>query len=181
MSSDVGHDFMEMTKYVNMAELSDQQRGVEAPPLQLPVPDGARTVALPSPGDLAGDGPGLKPLIDGRSSVRAFARSPLSLDELSYLLWCTQGVKEGGTATLRTVPSAGARHAFETYLMVNRVDGLDAGLWRYLALDHRLCAVSEDASVAERLAEACLGQRFVARGAVTFIWSAVVQRMAWRY
>ena len=47
----------------------------------------------------------------------------LSLAELSYLLWCTQGVKEtkGQAATLRTVPSAGARHAFETYLLVNNV------------------------------------------------------------
>ena len=63
---------------------------------------------------------------------------PLTI--LSYLLWCTQGVKEvfQGNATLRNVPSAGARHAFETYLLINNVDGITPGLYRFLALEHSL-------------------------------------------
>ena len=46
---------------------------------------------------------------------------PLTLDELSMLLWATQGVRgEIDDTVLRTVPSAGNRHAFETYLAVER-------------------------------------------------------------
>ena len=48
------------------------------------------------------------------------------MDELAYLLWCTQGIKESHEpyATFRTVPSAGGRHAFETYLQINRVSDM---------------------------------------------------------
>ena len=63
-----------------------------------------------------------------------------NLDELSFLLWATQGVREQldhGTA-LRTVPSAGARHALESYLCVLNVTDLEDGWYRYLPLEHQL-------------------------------------------
>ena len=78
--------------------------------------------------------------INSRVSVRAYSDEPLSIDELSYVLWCTQGVKEvtKRPATQRTVPSAGARHCFESYVLINRVEGLASGLYRYMAIDHKL-------------------------------------------
>ena len=57
-------------------------------------------------------------IINSRKSSRVYTQEGMSLLALSYLLWCTQGVKgiRGKSyATLRTVPSAGARHPFETY------------------------------------------------------------------
>ena len=84
-------------------------------------------------------------------------------------------------ATLRNVPSAGARHAFETYLLVNRVQGLHPGLYRFLAVKHKLVEVSLDPSLADKITEACLEQRFVNTSAVTFIWIAIPYRMVWRY
>jgi SagB-type dehydrogenase family enzyme len=107
----------------------------------------------------------------------------LTLNELSALLWFTQGVKEvtNRPVTLRTVPSAGARHAFETYLLVNRVEDLQPGIYRYLALEHALLGLNFDEDVNETLTQACFNQRQVATSAVTFFWAAVVERMQWRY
>ena len=118
-----------------------------------------------------------------RHSVRSYAKKPLSVDELSFLLWCTQGVKsEHGThATFRTVPSAGARHAFETYLLVNDVDGLAPGLYRYLALTHRLCQMTTNPTLHIDIARACFDQDFIMRCGVAFLWTAVPYRMTWRY
>ena len=87
----------------------------------------------------------------------------------------------GTYATFRTVPSAGARHALETYLLVNDVEGLDPGLYRYLALSHRLQQLDTDPTLAVRIMEACLDQQFIVRSGVTFLWVAVPYRMTWRY
>jgi SagB-type dehydrogenase family enzyme len=79
------------------------------------------------------------------------------------------------------VPSAGARHAFETYLAVNRVESLPAGLYRYLPFDGQLAQLAIDPEIGRRAAAACLGQRFVSLAAVTFFWTAIPARMEWRY
>ncbi len=163
---------------------TDQQRGLPQPPLELPVPDQARLVELVPPDAFSvGDVP-LKRAMARRRSRRRFADSPLTLEELSFLLWATQGVQrvlKEGYAALRTVPSAGARHPFETYLLVQHVEGLEAGLYRYLALEHKLCALGEVPRLAERVTEACLGQTFVGQAAVVLAWVAVPYRTEWRY
>ena len=122
-------------------------------------------------------------LLKQRVSVRKYSQEPLSLEELSCLLWLTQGVKEvtRRPATSRTVPSAGARHAFETYILVNRVTGLQPGLYRFLALEHALIAVNLSAKIAEELTQACFGQKMVSTSAVAFFWAAEMERMTWRY
>ena len=120
-----------------------------------------------------------------RESRRVFRDVPLKLVELSFLLWATQGVRRtvGGVATLRTVPSAGARHALETYLYVRRVEGLEEGVYRYLPLDHKLLEVRVEsgAGLSHLVTEASVGQVFTAKSAATFIWTAVPYRMEWRY
>jgi SagB-type dehydrogenase family enzyme len=83
--------------------------------------------------------------------------------------------------TLRTVPSAGARHAFETYLLINKVEGLTPGLYRYAAIDHALVTLDLSPEVNARLTAACEDQSQVATSAVTFAWGAVIERMIWRY
>jgi len=180
--SQIGREFMERTRYDHLPP-ADQRKGVPAPPLELPRDPSQPVTELPGPAELAIQPLVLRELIERRRSVRKYAAKPLGLAELSYLLWCTQGVKEvvANHATLRTVPSAGARHAFETYLLVNRVESLGGGIYRYLALDHQLATVSVAPDAGERIARACFDQRFVVTGAVTFLWSAVAYRMTWRY
>jgi SagB-type dehydrogenase family enzyme len=178
----IGREFMERTRYKYLS-VSAQQRGLPQPPLQAPYEGAAEPIDLPAPSEIEVPGVDLRLAIEARESVRRYAEEPLSLAELSYLLWCTQGVKgvQGTYATFRNVPSAGARHALETYLLVNRVEGLRPGLYRFLALEHALVAVDLEPGVAEAVTVACWDQAMVQRCAATFIWVAVAERMVWRY
>ncbi|MBN2335091.1 SagB/ThcOx family dehydrogenase, partial [Candidatus Bathyarchaeota archaeon] len=173
---------MEKTHYKYL-DKSDQVKGLPQPPLALPPVEGKPIHRLPDPKKTPRQPVDLWDAINNRVSVRAYSGEPLSLSELSYLLWCTQGVKEETSrpATLRTVPSAGSRHCFETYVLVNRVEGLAAGLYRFLATDHSLQEVDMDPGIAEKVTQACFNQRFVLQSAATFIWTAVAYRMMWRY
>ena len=118
-----------------------------------------------------------------RQSRRDYSPAPLSLEELSLLLWATQGIRRvvGPGCALRAVPSAGARHAFETYLAVQRVESLPPGLYRHLPLDGQLAQLALNSRIAREAAIACLGQGFVAASAATFLWTAIPARMEWRY
>jgi len=79
------------------------------------------------------------------------------------------------------VPSAGARHALETYLHARRVDGVREGIHRYLPLKHQLVVVESADNLSEAVTDACFGQTFTGRAAVTFLWTAIPYRMEWRY
>jgi SagB-type dehydrogenase family enzyme len=178
----IGREFIKKTKYEYL-DPSAQSRGRPQPPLELQRYKEGELIELPAPETLSIPGIDLRKAIEERRSVRRYSHSPLKLDELSYLLWCTQGIKEviPRSATFRTVPSAGARHALETYLMVNNVETLKQGLYWYSALRHGLILIDESDRLADRLVAACLGQRFVAQSAATFIWTAASYRMTWRY
>lgn len=119
-----------------------------------------------------------------RKSRRQYSGEALTFNELSFLLWSTQGVKKivnKGYATLRTVPSAGARHPFETYLIVNNIKDLNKGLYRYLPLEHKLVFEKELPHIKVDLTKALLNQQFAADSDVIFIWAAVPYRTEWRY
>lgn len=173
---------MRKTRPSVLAPSAEQQGGVQ-PPLELPYPEEAGYIGLPKPDELQIPNMTLRQAIAQRRSLRDYSGQPLSLDELAYLLWAAQGVKRvtSRPATLRTVPSAGARHAFETYLLVNRVEELAPGLYRYLALEHALIAVDLSAEIKEKITRACRGQSHVRDSAVTVIWMAVAERMLYRY
>jgi len=164
---------------------TDQSQGLPPPPLQAPCPPDAVRINLPD-GREALARLAKMPVgeaISRRESVRHFQAAPLTLEELSALLWATQGVRHmlNPVSARRTVPSAGARHALETYLAVSRVEGLLAGLYRYLPFDGLLAQLAIDPQIGQRAAVACLGQRFVALAAVTFFWTTIPARMEWRY
>lgn len=182
MTKGIGKEFMEKTKY-KYAEESDQQKGLPQPPLELEWDENAVLIELPSTDKLEVTSMDLRKAIEARKSLRKYADIALSLDELSYLLWCTQGVKQvvSRPSTLRTVPSAGARHAFETFLLINNVEGLKPGLYRYIAISHKLMEISTEAEIAQKVSDACNEQEFIKNSAVTFIWTAIVDRMKWRY
>jgi SagB-type dehydrogenase family enzyme len=160
----------------------DQKLGLPIPPLEKPYPKDATLVDLVLPEEFTlGDIP-VREAIRLRQSCRKYLPKPLTLEELSFLLWATQGVKSiimDGYATRRTVPSGGSRHPFETYLAVMKVEGLTQGLYRYLAIEHKLLLLSEDPEIRIKISEACAD--FALESAVTFIWTAIPYRSEWRY
>lgn len=164
-------------------QTSAQNRGVHPPPVQKQAPPGSTTIPLPSQNTWAIPPCDLQTAIAGRKSHRQFTAESLSLEELAFLLWSTQGVREviHEAAVLRTVPSAGCRHPFETYLAVVRVAGLQNGIYRYLPLDHSLVFVREIDQLPAHLTAATHGQSFTGQAAVTFIWTVIPARTEWRY
>ena len=181
MADRIGDIFLRGTRYEKLGP-SDQEKGLAQPALQRAFATGDR-VAMPSPAEVSVPAKDVRKAIETRSSLRKYTDGPLAVDELSFLLWSTQGVKrfEPDRWTLRTVPSAGARHAFETILLVNRVAGLNPGLYQYMALEHELKAFDSPPDIAQRLTEACLGQKMIETCGVAFFWVADRYRMAWRY
>jgi SagB-type dehydrogenase family enzyme len=159
----------------------DQEQGVSPPPLEKPVPGSPPRVDLIAPEAFTlGDRP-LREVIQQRRSRRRFTKEPLTLEELSFLLWSTQGVKRVGQErvhTLRTVPSAGARHPFETYLILKNVEGLQPGLYRYLALEHQVIFLEELDHLREKTD---VSYWLDSEEAALFIWSAIPYRTEWRY
>jgi SagB-type dehydrogenase family enzyme len=164
--------------------LTGQARGLPPPPIEKPFDANAARVKLPGPREWRGVAPiSVEEAMSRRASRRTFTDAPLTLDELAFLLWAAQGVRKrvGAATALRTVPSAGARHAFETYLCVFRVGGVAPGFYRYLPLEHELLFAFGEPEAKAKLIAGALGQRFVAEAAAVFVWTAIPARMEWRY
>ncbi len=163
---------------------TDQGMGMAPPAIQKPVPEGRERIALSGYEQFKENVKiDLCHAMHSRESRRSYSYKPLSLEELSFLLWATQGVRrqlDPGHA-LRTVPSAGCRHALETYLCILNVQELKQGVYRYLPLDHEILFEFEEENLAEKIVKSALGQPYPGEAAVTFIWTAIPYRMEWRY
>ena len=163
---------------------TDQELELPQPSLEKPYGEEAEIIDLPSVKEVVLEKEDIYKCMKSRRSRRRYAREPLTLKELSFLLWATQGVDKvmkNNYATLRPVPSGGARHAFETYLAALNVEGLKRGMYRYLPLSHKLLYMYEDLNIDEKVISATLDQKFTGLGAVTFIWSCIPYRSEWRY
>ena len=159
---------------------TDQRKKVPMPELQKDYPENSTKLDLVEPGAFTLGGAPFLEVVNKRRSRRSYTLDTLTLEELSYLLWTTQGVSSDNKMR-RTVPSGGARHAFETYLAIQRVEGIKPGLYRYLPLEHKLLLLEEDGDLADKVTEACNYQSFAGQGAVTFIWTTLPYRCEWRY
>ncbi|MDY6964821.1 MAG: SagB/ThcOx family dehydrogenase [Halobacteriota archaeon] len=119
--------------------------------------------------------------LKSRRSVRRFSQEPISIEDLSYLLWASSGIarNEGGR-DFRTAPSAGALYPIETYIMANNVKGLEEGVYHYSIKEHlleelRLGDLKTDITLA------ALGQKMCRESAVVFVWTAIFYRSKWKY
>jgi SagB-type dehydrogenase family enzyme len=182
MRKTIGQEFMKQT-YPQYLGISPQAEGVPQPPLELAIPANAHLIPLPPAHEIQTAPLDLRSAMEERRSIRQYSDQPVSLEELSLLLWLTQGVKRvtERPITKRTVPSAGGRHSFETFILVNRVTGLQPGIYRFAALEHALVEVDLSPAVGEQVYKACLKQSHVQTSAVSFFWAAIAERMLWRY
>ncbi|MBN2369333.1 MAG: SagB/ThcOx family dehydrogenase [Vicinamibacteria bacterium] len=116
----------------------------------------------------------LEAAISHRRSVREYAGASLSLDAVAQLLWAAQGMI--GHGKRRAAPSAGALYPLEIYLFAGRVDGLAAGVYRYVSATHRLIPVVDGDSRLS-LSRASLEQAWVAEAPVSIILTSLKNRL----
>ena len=113
-----------------------------------------------------------------RRSVRRYADRALTLREMSQVLWAAQGAtNERG---FRTAPSAGALYPLELYVAVGKVEGLEAGLYRYLPDKHALHLVRMG-DIRQRLFEKSLRQESVRKAPAVLVISSVTARTERKY
>lgn len=166
------------------AEPTDEQQKLAFP---LPVKAGKRTstVSLPMDFEEIIQKPDIFQLLAERESCRSYSQEKLSLKELSFLLWATQGIRgfagRRKQVTFRNVPSAGSRHPFETYLFLSNVEGITPGIYHYLPDGHQLELWNNYPDYQTELTDALCGQKFGGNAPVTFVWSVIPYRTEWRY
>ena len=164
--------------------ITDQSRGIKPPPEEKPCNPEDKRTNLIAPGDwkLIQE-VSVETAIAQRKSRRSYTEDVIKLEELSFLLWATQGLrgKRFAVRNYRTVPSAGCRHALETYIAAFRVEGIPRAIYRYLPLSHQLVEVVKHENLEGLLIKAALDQSFAGKSAVTFIWTTIPARMEWRY
>jgi SagB-type dehydrogenase family enzyme len=113
-----------------------------------------------------------------RRSVRTYSRDPLTVDEITQLLWAAQGITH--PRGYRTAPSAGALYPLELYAAVGHVVGLPTGFYRYRCLEHAL-ELKSARDLRPELCQAALNQRAVERAPVSFLITAVYGRVTATY
>ncbi len=136
----------------------------------------AKEVALPPPqrqGEMS-----VEEALQARRSVRDYTGEPLTLAEVSQLLWAAQGTTD--SRGFRTTPSAGALYPLEVYVVAGDVTGVTPGVYRYLPDDHELLLVAAG-DRRDRLAAAAVGQEWVAEAAVDLVVTAMPERTTGKY
>lgn len=113
-----------------------------------------------------------------RRSIRNYKELPLTLKELSQILWATDGKTAdwGG----RTAPSAGATYPLEIYVVVGNVENIKSGLYYYDIDTHSLQLIKEG-DLRIELSKAALNQSSVRTAPVVIIIAGVFQRTTGRY
>ncbi len=133
-------------------------------------------LSLPSP-KLTGTTP-CEHLLARRRSWRRFTDGPLPLAMLGQLLWAAQGISD--FEGLRTAPSAGALYPLELYVVAGAVEGLEAGIYHYLPWGHQLERTASG-DWRKRLAQAVLGQNWLAAAAFIIVFAGVFERTSRKY
>jgi SagB-type dehydrogenase family enzyme len=113
-----------------------------------------------------------------RRSIREYLEKPVTLAEVSQLLWAAQGITtEHG---YRTAPSAGALYPLEVYLVAGHVTDLPAGVYKYRPRTHKLVNIAKGDHRSE-LASASLWQNSVKDGAIVLVLAAIYERTTIKY
>ena len=163
---------------------TDQGKGIKPPPTEKPCNSEDKKITLIKPGEWKLiHGTSVETAMARRKSRRSYTKDAIKFEELSFLLWATQGLrgKRSAIRNFRTVPSAGCRHALETYVAVFRVEGIPKAIYRYLPMSHQLVEFIKHEYLEDLISRAALGQSFAGKSAVTFIWTTIPARMEWRY
>jgi len=177
MENGAGDKFQKETKYTRK-QAGGLLNWTNKPVLYKKYP-GSKKIQLPK--KLQDSSMSLTETLKKRKSIRSFSNQPLSILELSFLLWASTGIQRiDGNYSFRTAPSAGALYPIETYITANNIEGLPKGLYHYNIEEHSLEQL-QIGSIGEKLAQAALNQKMIATAPVVFVWSAIFHRTKWKY
>jgi len=183
-------DFMKCSpNFRENMKSSDQSKSIEAPTYGKPIT--GKVTVLPAFDDVLTT-PNYFDLLDKRRSVRKYDKErPMTTKELAFMLWSAAGIQfyrdKAQTATLRTVPSGGARHAFELYIAVKNVEGLEPGIYNYLPTENvgekcvtiqYMCSFEGYETLETDMVS---GQSWATNAAVTIFISCIPYLSEWRY
>lgn len=166
---------------------TDKMKGIAQPPIVKPYDLSTEIINLPKVTEDILINKNIYECIKDRRSTRFYSDETMSLEELSYLLWATQGITGTNKAglTLRTVPCSGATHSFETYLFIMSVEGVKKGVYRYEPVEHKLLFMFEIDGIDTKVDEITLEQpfvpNFVKKAAIAFAWSTIPYRSEWKF
>ena len=118
----------------------------------------------------------LEETISQRSSIRQYKEQPLSLKEVSQLLWACAGGVDGVTQATRVYPSAGALYPENFYIVVNKVSGLDKGIYKYNWQSHSLKPIKKG-DFSSSLARACFSQSMPKKASISIIFTAEPEKI----
>jgi SagB-type dehydrogenase family enzyme len=122
-----------------------------------------------------------------RRTWREFARQPLERAQLEQLLGLSFGVQGWaaipgvGRLALKSSPSGGALHPLEAYVMIQKVRGVGAGIYRYDDEGHRLELVRSGRTKKAELSRLLAGLAWFCDAAVLVFLTAVFSRSQWKY
>jgi SagB-type dehydrogenase family enzyme len=190
-------EFMKSGIYdIDIVATADIAKGIPQPPFEKPYSEGSK-IALPAINRDSAPRADFFECTSNRCSRRQYTNEALSLFELAFLLWCTQGVKKviggyrkyiqdgSGRNVLRPVANGGCVNSYETYLAINNVSDVAPGIWRYLPQSHELIFLKPESALKEKLVDAfsnpSQNQHYAARAGVVFIWTCIPYRGEWRY
>lgn len=171
-------NYIQGTKYLRERSPRDDLGSIPSPD-RFKIYRDAQRLPLPEP-DLS-EPADLWQCLARRRSERSTTEDPLSLVELAKILWAAQGITaKAGMYLLRTAPSAGALYPFETYLYVDKVEGVPQGIYHFDVAEFALETLQEG-NFNHQITAASLGQPVVRRAAVVLIWTAMMLRCMVKY
>lgn len=193
-----GREFQQATSY-SRDSMEDHELDWRSKPPIYKFYAHAPVIGLPDPAPALDEypGPDMYTCVSRRRSVRSFGATPISLLELSRLLWASGGITTSyitphGQDFYRASPTAGALYPIETYVVANKVEGLEPGLYHYrvAGIDILERPIAEGSHALEQLesgdlrgdiSAAALDQLMCAKAGAVFLWTAVFGRSVWKY
>jgi SagB-type dehydrogenase family enzyme len=178
MSVHIGDEFQRTTKYVR-GKLGGGYLDWSRKPSVYKYYLNSTKIKLPPPNQV--ETASIDEVLRRRRSTRSFSQKSLTVEHLSLLLWASTGIqrRENG-CEFRTAPSAGALYPIETYVLANRVNGLEKALYHYSILSHLLEEI-EKGDFSTSMAHAAFGQEMFQGAAGIFVWTAIFGRSKWKY
>ena len=167
---------------------SDQKKGMSRPPVEKEISSDEKLISLTDINKIELKTSDIKSCFINRKSSRSFTNEKISFDELSFLLWSAQGVREvvvndknEKLNLLRTVPSAGSRHPFELYFAAMNVESLSPGIYKYVSSKHSVVLIKEVEKLGDKITERSQWQKFCGDAPLFLLLSVTPYRTVWRY